>query len=693
MLRKVGRINSPRDFDKLVAGFKRMRGVTYVGTTEDILHPFDQGLESMELILGYRFEDSAEDAVRNGLRKNTTALDRLLSLYQSGRFLALVPRPKRREHSKYYIFENDETIRFVFTSYNLSGSRQGNIFIQLDFPRSQPDDYRDLVALYESIREDCSEFPDLRKLAEHVGDETGEERARAIQVWITAESELDEGEEEKDAVSMTIADIVRQALAKVRDAAGDVPTESLDITVVLPDDPEVQRKILDAANANGWKPTRSSTTEVTFDAGRVAAAAGILSKKKEIVFWPSAWIRRDGHLVVGFHGEPRDRTVDQMDPEDIRSGLRGVERYIETVDRGQARPEVKDRVKANMGETLLFLFASPFFNEYYRRKRSVYHQDRIGPPDLTVTGGASNGKTRFVEYCLKLMVGEYVPLLNAPDFLTRALVRNAIRRVGSFPLVFDEVHGRALLSRDMEALVKSVWEAWSGSRPEFRDVPALVFVGNEIERKDSIARRMKFLEYDIHYAKTDENETLVGSIFEEPNDLYRYFTRQYVQEDAEEARNGTVSLVDALRTARSTIRSLYAIAGLGEPPGYFVERPVEEVYDVGVERWVQAIEHGQIELIGPGTEANPWFADFKSGMEKQIGEYRGFLVGVKNRREGNRLILEHRETFSRWIGRGDEKAGVAKLLDAVARAHRDQKLRGKPPGFWSRFGRGRRRGT
>ena len=30
-LRKVGRINGPGDFDKLTAGFKRMRCVTYVG--------------------------------------------------------------------------------------------------------------------------------------------------------------------------------------------------------------------------------------------------------------------------------------------------------------------------------------------------------------------------------------------------------------------------------------------------------------------------------------------------------------------------------------------------------------------------------------------------------------------------------------------------------------------------------------
>ncbi len=67
MLRKVGRINGPGDFDKLVAGFKRMRCVTFVANTDDILRPFDQGLESMELILGYRLDESAEAEVRGGI--------------------------------------------------------------------------------------------------------------------------------------------------------------------------------------------------------------------------------------------------------------------------------------------------------------------------------------------------------------------------------------------------------------------------------------------------------------------------------------------------------------------------------------------------------------------------------------------------------------------------------------------------
>ena len=663
-LRKVGRINGPSDFDKLVAGFKKMRCVTYVARTEDILRLFDQGLESLDLVLGYQLEDSAEDAMRSGMKDNVTSLDRLLSLYQANRFVALLP--KRREHSKYYILENDETIRFVFTSYNLSGSRQGNLFIRLDYPSSKVDEYRDLLELYESIRADCVEFPDLRKLAEHVGDEAGEERSKALQVWVTAESESDE--EEQDAVSLTIKDIVRQALVKMRDVPETEPLQSTNITIRLPADPAERRKLVDATRQ--WVPQTTSIDELTFDPGVVLASGYVeTSRKNEVVNWPSAWIRRDERLIIGFHGERRIRTADDMSPEAISRGLKGIERYIETIDRGQtASVKIKERAKAMMGETLLFMFSSPLFNSWNRRKRTVY-PDRVGPPDLVVTGQAGNGKTRFMEYCLKLMVGEPIStLLNAPETLSMSKVRKAIPRVLSFPLVFDEVHGKKLTGADMAALIRSLWEVWWS--PD-RDIPALVCLGNDLERKDWMARRVKFVDYEVHFVKNEENERLLGSLFAEENDIYRYFTRQYFEEERKEMEEEIVSL-DALHTARATIRALYRLAGLGAPPLYFLDKPVEAAYDIGRERWIQAIEHGQIDMIMTG---NPWFADFKSGMDRQIDEYRGFLVGIKHRKEGNRLVLEVPDTFQRWIGNDDAEAGRKILLDAIGNYEREKAAR------------------
>ncbi len=667
-MRKVGRINSPRDFDKVTAGFKKMRCVTYVATAADVLRPFDQGLESMELVLGYRLEDGAEPAMRNGMRQaDTTALDRMVGLYQSGRFFLLVP--KRREHSKYYILENDDQIRFVFTSYNLSGSHQGNMYVLLDYAKSEVGEYGDLLELYESIRAGSTEFSDLRKLAEHVGDEVGEERAKAIQVWVTAESESEE-EEERDALSMTIADIVRQAVAKGREVPEESVPQNLNITVKLPADPLERKKLMDATRP--WYPKQTSVDEVSFDAALVASSAYVHSgdiRKNQVVNWPSAWIRRDSKLVVGFHGQRRVRTADALDPEAIRHGLKAIERYIETVDRGQTRDvKVRERAKAMMGETLMHMFAAPFLHEWNKRKRQTYPVDRVGPPDLVVTGGAGNGKTRFLEYCLKLMVGESVPLLDAPDTLSRAKVRKAIPRVLSFPLVFDEVYGKTLASKEVGSLIRSLWEAWWG--PD-RETPVLVFLGNDLERRDWMVRRVKFVDYEVHFVKNEENERLLGSLFAEENEIYRYFTRQYPEEERKEAEMDYVSL-DALRTARATMRSLYTVAGIGDPPKYFLDKPVEEEHDIGRERWLEAIEHGQIKMA---MTVNPWFADFEPDMEKQIDEYRGYLRAVKHRREGRRLILEVPDTLCSWLGNGDPQLGKQRLLEAVHRHERPTKPR------------------
>ena len=671
-LRKVGRINGPGDFDKLTAGFKRMRCVTYVATTADVLRSYDHGLESMELVLGYRLEDSAETAMKNDMRQgDATALDKLVSLYQSRRLLPLVP--KRREHSKYYILEDDERIRFVFTSYNLSGSHQGNLYVLFDYAKSEEDGYRDLLELYESVKAGCTEFSDLRSLAEHVGDEVGGERAKAIQVWVTAESETEE-DEDRDALSLTIADIVGRAVAKVREVLDESTSQNMDIKVNLPADLQERKKLLDATR--GWSPKQTSADEITFDAGLVAASAYVVSgdarkKTQLVVNWPSAWIRRDLRLVVGFHGEQRIRTADEMDQDAIRRGLKNIERYIETVERGQTRNvKVRERAKAMMGETLLHMFAAPFLHEWNKRKRRAYPRLAEGPPDLVVTGGSGNGKTRFAEYCLKLMVGEAVPLLDAPDTLSRSKVRKAIPRVLSFPLVFDEVHGKTLASKDVGSLIRSLWEAWWG--PD-RETPVLVFLGNDLERKDWMVRRVKFVDYEVHFPpKNEDNERLLGSLFAETNDIYRYFTRQYIEEERREAARDFVSL-DALYTARQTIRALYRVGGLGDTPKYFLDKPVEEEHDIGRERWLEAIEHGQIKMA---MAANPWFADFEPDMEKQIDEYRGYLRAVKHRREGRRLILEVPDTVCSWFGNGDPQVGKQRLLEAVRTQERQTKPRG-----------------
>ena len=641
---RVGRISGPGYWKKLTSGFTQMRALTYVASPRDVLVLFDQGYESVELILGYTLDASAEIDLHKGMKKegaqDPTAIERMATLIESGRLSIRVPR--RKEHSKYYVLENSETIRVMSPSYNLTGSRQGNTFMLLDFSKADVNDpYEDALTPYESIRGDSTEFPPTRDLLELIQGKSGEERTRRITVWLTTESESTE-EEESDKVTLGVAEIVAKALAKLRVA----PSASLEdriFTVRLPSDPKERKQFLDATAR--WEP-RVFVDEVGFDPEVVLGSTYVQSGKNQVVDWPTAWIEGP-ELLVGFRGSLRSRTAREMDKEAVRRGIKGIEGYIDTIDRAQtANLRVRERAKYMMYETLLAMFAAPFQHDYMRRKRAQYIVDVEGPPLLIVTGQSGNGKTRFLKYCLKLIVGEIVGVLHAPDTLSKAKARNARGRILCFPLVFDEVHPRKLAGEDIAGLIKSWWEAWW--TPEI-PTPTVVFCGNDLEQKDWMGRRTKRVEFEVHHEKSDKNERLLDSIFAESNDIYLFFTKQYL----ELVERGIVSL-DALDTARRAMRSLYKIAEV-PMPSYFPAVPVEDKFDIGRERWLEAIEHGKIAMTMTG---NPYFAEFDPYMDKQIVEYLGYLRSVKHRREGLRIVLQVPEAFVSWIGKENLDASI-----------------------------------
>ena len=105
--------------------------------------------------------------------------------------------------------------------------------------------------------------------------------------------------------------------------------------------------------------------------------------------------------------------------------------------------------------------------------------------------------------------------------------------------------------------------------------PTLVFCGNDLEQKDWMGRRTKRVEFEVHFEKNDENERILDAHFAEPNDIYSFFVRQYLDETAK----GMVSL-DPLYAARAAMKSLYDLAGLAVP-SYFPDIPVEKKFDIG----------------------------------------------------------------------------------------------------------------
>lgn len=654
---RVGRIGSPRDWDKLTAGFTRMREVTFVASLRDLLRPFDQGYESVELVLGHRLNVDPDSALRAGMldegKADARAIVRMKELMDSERLSVRVS--KRTEHSKWYIMENERTIRVVSPSYNLTASHQGNTFMLLDFDKSDPGDpYDAALEVYDSIRSESVPSATIRELMELLRGTSGEETVRRINVWLTADPEPSKDDGEPNRATGDWAIITVEALEKLAAWMRDHPGESFDsapketwhLKLNLPDDPkERERTLKRVADLDPHEVLDG----VYINPQRVVESIWVQSSSKtQIAVWPTAWVK-GGDLLVGFRGRLIPRTASGIDRDAVGAGLGRIENYINTVDRAQtANQRVRERAKTMMYETLLYLFAAPFQHDYMIRRRAHYIIDREGPTLLVLTGQSGNGKTRFLEYCLKLMVGEMVGVLPAAATLSKAKARNARGRVLCFPLVFDEVTPKWLSSGDGAELVKSWWADWW---EEKIPTPTIVFCGNDLEQKAWMGRRTKRVEFEVHFEKTDENEQLLDRLFAEPNDIYPFFARQYMEQVA----NGTVSM-DALRAARTAMLSLYDIAG-SQPPSYFPFEPVEETHDIGRERWLQEISHGKITM---NVRGNPYLADFTPDMEKQVPEYLGYLRDVKHRRVGLKVVLEVPERFVEWIGREN--------LDAAMRA-------------------------
>jgi len=111
-------------------------------------------------------------------------------------------------------------------------------------------------------------------------------------------------------------------------------------TVKLPSDPRERKQFLDATAR--WDP-HIFIDEVGFDPEVVLGSTYVQSGKNQVVDWPSAWIE-GSELLMGFHGSLKSRTAHEIDKEAIQRGIRGIESYIDTIDRAQTATVSQSRI-------------------------------------------------------------------------------------------------------------------------------------------------------------------------------------------------------------------------------------------------------------------------------------------------------------------------------------------------------------
>ena len=396
-----------------------MRAISYVVSPDLLLEFFSQrDYTELEVLVG----DNLSEAYRRDLeQKELSVTDQLAELVERGVLRIFVPT--RTIHTKLYILERPELVRVIQTSANLTvtaqeARRQINYAWYLDIPSGHPL-LDQLNQDYQSHLRGCSLFmDDLRELLQQ-GRET--DRKKLIEVWLKGGVTEDQDVE--------IRGIFHELSASLVEAA-DSKEER--VTVLQLPETELSRRKVErylaplkpiVAGQNQVHVNNSAFIRYVYETHRVPLL--ILSQER-------------GELLLGLDTPLTVLTEAPSDPGLVNQGLELMEAYLNTVDFGESANPLS--AKTSMFEALLYIFSTPFANEYMKARRARYFPiDTRGPRFLYIYGSSQNGKTTFLRFSLKLLTGRLIEPLSRQDF-TKTRVTNKIS------LLFERAKVRMLIN-------------------------------------------------------------------------------------------------------------------------------------------------------------------------------------------------------------------------------------------------------
>jgi hypothetical protein len=609
-------ISHREDFQGLFDGFTTMRAVAYVVSSELLGEFFEKrAYTEIEVVVG---EDLTEPALRQGLQdKPLELVESLATRVENGSLRILVPR--RSIHTKLYILERPGTARIIQTSANLTETarkaNQVNYAWYVDLP---PEDafVQRVLDDYRAHARGCSLFmEDLVKLFKE-RDTTP--RRELIEVWVKGETVP---APETEAVK-ALQEISVQSLLLSEDGETDI------VTVKLPEAPAARKELERLV-----KPLRPTITA----SGVTVSASAFINHVHATYGIPLMRVDLQRHEVrLGLKGTIVSLSQPLPDVPTVDQGLQHIEDYVHTIDLGKT-PD-PGFAKASMFEALLYIFFSPFANEYMRRKRMAYGQvDPKGPRFLYIYGPTQNGKTTFFRFALKLVTGQDMEAVPREEFSSRK-IRGAASIGTVFPLAFDDVEFSG--KRWVPDVLKAYWETWWRGK---LDIPQLVLSSNEPRLQDWARSRVKRLDFDVHFASTEESKRKLKTLFERDNGVFRWFSHLYLQHLLTDSEFSD----DELHIARVVMRQLYDYANRAVPE-FFLDQPVETKYDLGRTRWADLLYKRRDAKLE--REKERLLVRFPGEMQFwEIRRFEGYLPPeVKARQEGHTIIIETPVEFDDW---------------------------------------------
>ncbi|NLE94788.1 MAG: hypothetical protein GX600_03755 [Dehalococcoidia bacterium] len=604
------------DFQGLFDGFTTMRAVSYV-VSSDLLRDFFQkrAYTEIEVVVG---DDLTEPILRQGLHdKPFDTVESLADRVEDGSLRILVPR--RTIHTKLYILGRPGATRIIQTSANLTETArkasQVNYAWYVDLPPEDPFVQR-VLQDYQAHTRGCSLF--MQDLVNLFRERDTAPRRELIEVWVKGET--------VPAPEMEAAQALQEISVQSLLLPGDGETDI--VTVKLPEAPAARKELERLV-----KPLKPAITS----GGLAVSSSAFINHVHATYGIPLMRVDLERHEVrLGLKGSILSLSQPLPDAATVDQGLEHIEDYVQTIDLGKT-PD-PGFAKASMFEALLYIFFSPFANEYMRRKRQAYGQvDPKGPRFLYIYGPTQNGKTTFFRFALKLVTGQNMEAVPREEFSSRK-IRGAASIGTVFPLAFDDVEFSG--KRWVPDVLKAYWETWW--RGDL-DVPQLVLSSNEPRLQDWARSRVKRLDFDVHFASTEESKRKLKGLFERDNDVFRWFSHLYLRHLTANSEFGD----DELHVARVVMRQLYDHAGRTVPE-FFLDQPVETKYDLGRTRWADLIYKRRYAKLE--REKERLLVHFPGEMQFwEIRRFEGYLPPeVKARQEGHTIIIETPVEFDAW---------------------------------------------
>lgn len=623
------------DFEGLFDGFHKMRAVSYVVSPELLLDFFDKhGYTEIEVVVGENLS-AATDYKKELERKGLEVTERLADLVDKGSLRVLVP--DRTIHTKFYILDGDGVARIIQTSANLTetareASRQVNYAWYLDLHQEDPLLAR-LLDDYQSHLQGCSLFmDDLKNL---LGERQDVERRQVIEAWLKG-GVVDEQD-------MEMKRVFQELTAKLAQVS-DGQEEPL-ISFRLPESPKARQRterLLAQMNPVGTAHNQIGVTGKAF-----------IRYVNETHHVPVLLLNLERRiLLLGIGGSLKTLTEPPPNPEVVNKALQHIEAYISTVDSAESTDRLY--AKSSMFEALLYVFFSPFANEYMKAKRARYGMvDTRGPRFLYIYGPSHNGKTTFLRFAIRLLTGSVVEPMSRQDF-TRTRILNAALIGTAFPLVFDDVNPST--TSGLEDVFKSYWER--GWQEQYVS-PQIIVASNTPRLKEWAKSRVKRVDFDVHFAPTASDKEKLNRLFTADNALFKWFSYLYFSHLNESEPQGD----DELQFARVVFRELYGHAQRPLPQ-FFPNEPIETLYDPGRKDWRDLLY--VLDKVARRSEGNRTLITFKPDVQYwEVRDYEGYLPQtIKYQRRGNTLIIENPDAFEKWVGRPPQHGGwLTRLLN------------------------------